>query len=66
MEAALEEIKTPLLTDKEAAAYMKLSPKFGYITVQRWARLGVLRGGRVGDHWRFRQEDLDNFIFAKK
>ncbi len=61
-----EAIKTPLLTDREAASYLKLSPKFGYITVQRWARLGTLRGGKVGDHWRFRREDLDDFVFAKK
>lgn len=62
----MEEIKTPMMTDREAAAYLKLSPKFGYITVQRWARLGSLHGGKVGDRWRFRKEDLDDFVFAKK
>ena len=55
-----------LLTDRDAAKYMRLSPKFGYITIQRWAREGRLRGGRVGDHWRFRKEDLDDFVFAKR
>lgn len=62
----MEEIKSPLMTDREVAAYMKLRPKCGYITVQRWARLGILRGGKVGDHWRFRKEDIDDFVFAKK
>lgn len=66
MEEKKEEISTPLLTDREAAGYLKLKPKFGYITIQRWARSGVLRGGKVGDHWRFRKEDLDDFVFAKK
>lgn len=55
-----------LMTDKEAAVYMRLSPKFGYISVQKWARLGILKGGRVGSHWRFRKEDLDDFIFSRK
>lgn len=58
--------KSPLLTDKEAAIYLKLSSKFGYITVQKWARDGRLRGGKVGDHWRFRKEDLDDFVFSRK
>ncbi len=66
METATEELKTPYLNDREAATYLGLSSKFGYITVQRWARLGVLKAGKVGDHWRFRKEDLDDFVFAKK
>ncbi len=69
MEGTMEETKpkvVDLLNDREAAAYFKLAPKYGYITVQRWARMGVLRGGKIGDHWVFRIQDLDDFIFAKK
>lgn len=65
MEATTEVIPSPLMTDRETAVYMRLSPRFGYITVQRWARLGVLKGGKVGDHWVFRKEDIDDFVFAK-
>jgi excisionase family DNA binding protein len=67
MEGVLDETRTDaLLTDREAAAYMKLATRFGYISVQRWARLGLLRGGKVGDQWRFRKQDLDDFVFHKK
>lgn len=66
MDTIAEEAKTPLLTDREAAAYMKLSPKWGHISIQRWAREGTLRAGKVGDQWRFRRQDLDDFIFQKK
>lgn len=55
-----------LMTDKEAAVYMRLTEKFSYISVQKWARQGILKGGRVGSHWRFRKEDLDDFMFARK
>ncbi len=57
---------SPYLTDHEVAAYMRLSPKFGYISVQKWAREGRLRGGKVGDHWRFRKTDVDDFIYSKR
>lgn len=69
MEGIIDQPKTeasPLLTHREAAAYLKLSPRFGYMTVQRWARLGILRGGKVGDHWRFKRSDLDDFVFTRK
>lgn len=71
MDGIVEEVRTEtahsdLLTDREASAYLRLSPRWGYISVQKWARSGVLRGGKVGDHWRFRKEDLDDFVFSKK
>lgn len=70
MEGVIDETKTepasPFLTDREAAVYLKLSAKFGHITIQRWAREGILRGGKVGDRWRFRKADLDDFVFAKR
>ncbi len=54
------------LTDREAAEYLGLTPKNGYQTVQKYVRRGLLRAGRVGSFYRFRKEDLDNFIFSKK
>lgn len=54
------------LTAREAATYMKMTNKYSYITVQRWARTGLLRGGKRGDEWVFHKEDLDNFIFPKR
>ncbi len=64
-EGKVEEI-APWMTDREAAIYLKLSPRFGYLTVQKWAREGKLRGGKVGDHWRFRKEDLNDYVFPRK
>jgi excisionase family DNA binding protein len=55
-----------LWTDKEAAEYLGLSAKTGYQTLQKWVRMGLLKSGRVGDHYRFRKEDLDEFVFSKK
>lgn len=56
----------PWMTDRQAAAYLGLTTKFGYITVQKWARTGLLRGGKAGDQWRFKKEDLDDFVFSRK
>lgn len=55
-----------LFTAKEAASYMKLSKKNGYQTVMKWVRAGLLRSGRVGDLYRFRKQDIDDFIFSKR
>lgn len=54
------------LTDKEAAVYLKLAPLSGYQTLQKLVRKGLLRAGRVGKHYRFRKQDLDDFLFSKK
>lgn len=62
----MTELKEGLMTDRDAAVYLKLSPKCGYQTVQRWVREGLLRAGRVGDKYIFRREDLDDFVFSKK
>lgn len=54
-----------LLTDREAAQYLKLSPKSGHITIKRMVQRGLLKAGRVGDLYRFRKRDLDDFVFSK-
>lgn len=55
-----------LLTAKEAAAYLGLSPKWGFTTVQKLVRKGDLVGGRVGDLHCFRKRDLDDYAFKKR
>jgi excisionase family DNA binding protein len=55
-----------LLTDRQAAEYLKLSEKWGWQTIQKWVKEGKLRAGRVGDHYRFKKQDLDDFVFAKR
>lgn len=55
-----------LMNDKEAARYLGLSKKWGYMTVQKWVRQGLIRAGRVGDLYRFRRQDLDDFVFSKR
>jgi excisionase family DNA binding protein len=48
----------PLLDSDEAAAIMKIHPK----TLQRFARLGRIRGVHVGKLWRFRASEIDDWI----
>ena len=48
----------PLLDTDEAAAIMKIHPK----TLQRFARLGRIRGIHVGKLWRFRVSEIDDWI----
>lgn len=62
--STLNKAQDDLLTDKEAAKYLGLSEKSGHITLQRWVRKGVLKGGRVGDFYRFKKQDLDDFVFT--
>jgi len=54
-----------LFDDREAAVYLRLKGEFAYKTVQRWVRAGKLRAGRAGYLYRFRKQDLDDFVFSK-
>lgn len=47
-----------LLTSKQAADVLQIHPK----TLQRYARRGTIPGIRIGDLWRFRASDLDQWI----
>jgi excisionase family DNA binding protein len=47
-----------LLDTDEAAAIMKIHPK----TLQKFARLGRIRGVHIGKLWRFRPSDIDQWI----
>jgi excisionase family DNA binding protein len=47
-----------LLTPKEAAQYMAVTPR----TVKEWLRKGDLIGLKVKSMWRIRASDLEKFI----
>lgn len=47
----------PLLDSEQAAALVRVHPK----TLQRYARNGLVAGLRVGNLWRFRASDLNDW-----
>jgi len=55
-----------LMTDREVATYLKLSPKSGWRTIRRWVDEGRIKYGRAGHFLRFRKEDVDDFVFNFK
>lgn len=48
----------PLLTSEQAAALLQIHAK----TLQRLARQGKVPSHRIGDLWRFRASELDNWV----
>ncbi len=50
-----------ILTLKEVAVYLKLAEKTAY----RLAAEGKLPGFKVGGSWRFKREDIENWIQAQ-
>jgi excisionase family DNA binding protein len=51
-----------ILTLKEVATYLKLAEKTAY----RLASEGKLPGFKVGGSWRFKREDLEQWIDSQK
>ena len=51
-----------ILTLKEVAAYLKLAEKTAY----KLAAAGKLPGFKVGGSWRFKREDIDQWIEQQK
>lgn len=51
-----------ILTLKEVAEYLKLAEK----TTYRLAQKGQLPGFKVGGSWRFKREDIENWIEQQK
>ena len=51
-----------ILTLKEVAAYLKLAEKTAY----RLAAEGKLPGFKVGGSWRFKREDIEQWISDQK
>ena len=47
-----------VLNTEEAAALLQIHPK----TLQRMARQGTVPAFRIGDLWRFRASDLDEWL----
>lgn len=52
----------PMLTLEELAIYLKLSKSTLYKLVQR----GEVPGTKIGKHWRFRRETIDQWIDSDK
>ena len=51
-------LRKEILTPEEAAGYLRVHPQ----TVYRRLRAGTLPGAKVGDQWRLRKVDLDEFL----
>jgi excisionase family DNA binding protein len=51
-----------LLTAKQVAALLQLSPK----TVKDWLQAGKLTGCKIGRVWRVKEADLEAFIQASR
>lgn len=51
-------LRKEILTPEEAAGYLRVHPQ----TVYRGLRAGTLPGAKVGDQWRLRKADLDEYL----
>ncbi|NQT47029.1 MAG: helix-turn-helix domain-containing protein [Candidatus Omnitrophica bacterium] len=51
-----------ILTVRELADYLKMKP----ITIYKHASEGKLPGFKVGSHWRFKKETIDNWIAGQE
>jgi excisionase family DNA binding protein len=64
MKEAIEDIPA-VMTAKELASFLKMSPRWGYQTVQRMAREGKIKGLQVGDLWRFTRAQVQAYLAGK-
>ena len=55
-----------VMTPKELASYLKMSPDWGHQTIMRMAREGKIRGTQVGDLWRFTREQVESYLSGSK
>lgn len=53
--------ESKILTIKELAVYLKLSVS----SIYKLAQAGKIPGQKVGKHWRFHQDAIDNWIKKK-
>jgi len=51
----------PILTIKDVADYLKVNER----TIYRLAASGELPGFKVGNSWRFKQSELEQYIVAQ-
>lgn len=50
-----------IMTIEEVAEYMRVSER----TVYDWAQKGDLPGGKLGTTWRFKREDVENWVNSR-
>ena len=50
-----------IMTIEEVAAYIRVSER----TVYDWAQKGDLPGGKLGTTWRFKREDVENWVNSR-
>jgi PTS system nitrogen regulatory IIA component len=50
-----------IMTIEEVATYMRVSER----TVYDWAQKGELPGGKLGTTWRFKREDVENWVNSR-
>ncbi|MBN2685255.1 MAG: PTS sugar transporter subunit IIA [Pontiellaceae bacterium] len=50
-----------IMTIEEIAAYLRVSER----TVYDWAQKGDLPGGKLGTTWRFKREDVENWVNSR-
>jgi PTS system nitrogen regulatory IIA component len=50
-----------IMTIEEVAAYVRVSER----TVYDWAQKGDLPGGKLGTTWRFKREDVENWVNSR-
>jgi len=50
-----------IMTIEEVAAYLRVSER----TVYDWAQKGDLPGGKLGTTWRFKRDDVENWVNAR-
>lgn len=58
MTRALEGRPVPLLDIKAVSEFCDVSEK----TVRRWISAGELQAAKLGNQWRIRPRDLDDFV----
>ena len=51
----------PLLTTEEVARLLNTTEA----SVRRWLRKGEIRGTRIGDEWRIRRADLEEYMRSR-
>lgn len=52
----------PLMTVKQVAAYLNMNEK----TIYEWALKGRIPGIKMGRTWRFRREDLEEWLEGQR
>lgn len=55
--------ETPWMDARQAALYIGRKSRNAYKTIHRLAKEKKIRAGHDGKTWRFKAEDLDNYLF---